>query len=254
MGNDGVAKDCKGKSKGNFDMSPWMAMMVVKGCKGKSKGEGKEKGKGRCSAKRVVDEVDNDSMECKPRACAREGCSFAATWHPTHCCGSCAHSKGEHGPRCEHKPMPEMAAQGGVKHEEVTTGKQQMANQEFGFDFAFPVVVEDGRRLTIAWNKLDDLQQVAEGFMLEHSIPPEEFPTIKGFLEHATTTFGVASQSEEVATSESVAKENEEEGEVLNQATLQLAEMGLGDLEVLRELLKQQGGSVQKVIETLTAQ
>merc|ERR1712070_1130866 len=54
------------------------------------KGKGKGKGKG-CNA-----------WHPEPRPCAHEGCTYAATWHPTHCCGACAHGNG-HGGCCEKK-------------------------------------------------------------------------------------------------------------------------------------------------------
>ncbi|CAJ1336634.1 unnamed protein product [Effrenium voratum] len=43
------------------------------------------------------------------RKCRREGCSFAVTWHATHCCGRCAHS-GLHGPHCEQRGKDAAAA------------------------------------------------------------------------------------------------------------------------------------------------
>merc|ERR1719183_1864546 len=72
------------------------------------------------------------------------------------------------------------------------TNKQNQAEvvhheaDEVCFDFTFPVVVEDGRCLTISWNRADDIEQVAACFANEHGIPLDELPTIKGFLEHAT--------------------------------------------------------------------
>jgi len=68
---------------------PQMAIhMAMKGMKGMCKGKGRA-GNGQCQ---------------QPRPCATEGCSFQATWHPTHCCHGCA-SKGAscHGPRCERR-------------------------------------------------------------------------------------------------------------------------------------------------------
>lgn len=43
----------------------------------------------------------------KERACAADGCSYQATWHPTHCCGRCCDGKDGHGTRCEMKLMPD---------------------------------------------------------------------------------------------------------------------------------------------------
>merc|ERR1712037_33313 len=76
---------------------------------------------------------------------------------------------------------------------------------ESSFDLAFPVVVEDGRRLVIAWNLGDDLQGVAESFSLEHGIPPAELPTIKAFLERATDmSMSVCKKEESFTTSKEV--------------------------------------------------
>merc|ERR1711862_539605 len=41
----------------------------------------------------------------QPTLCAREGCSYMATWHPHYCCVRC-NRNGTHGPRCEKKDMP----------------------------------------------------------------------------------------------------------------------------------------------------
>merc|ERR1719231_2220564 len=64
---------------------PWMLK-----CKGKGKANGKN-----CPVASAA-----DGNESAPRKCAREGCNFSATWHPTHCCAGCAKSGG-HGGRCK---------------------------------------------------------------------------------------------------------------------------------------------------------
>jgi len=67
--------------------------------KGMMKGNFKGKGKGDCKgASKIINEIPE---ACHQRPCAREGCSFAATWHPTHCCEGCRNSKHHHGKRCE---------------------------------------------------------------------------------------------------------------------------------------------------------
>lgn len=50
------------------------------------------------------------------------------------------------------------------------------------FDMVFPVEVEDGRRLTIAWNKSDNPQDVACTFAQTHHIAPDELATIEAFV------------------------------------------------------------------------
>jgi len=216
------------------------------GKRGKGKGKGKHHHFGMCGS---------DSKQEEPKACAREGCGFAVTWHPTHCCQACASFEGQHGPRCEQKPAA-VAAAAEVEASPMLQEQSKTESQEFRDrepDFTFPVQVEDGRRLHIAWNKTDDLEQVAHSFAHEHHIPQEELPTIKAFLEHATAMSGdVGEKSEATPTGRS--KQDEDE-ETLNQAKIQLEAMGFGfgDSDVLLELLKSNGGSVQKVIEILTA-
>jgi len=88
-----------------------------KGCgKGKAKGKGKGKGKDGCKGKgkgkffdllRHCLQAGGHCQDAKPnvlRPCAREGCPFQATWHPSHCCACCMAGTGEnHGGRCERK-------------------------------------------------------------------------------------------------------------------------------------------------------
>jgi hypothetical protein len=121
-------------------------------------------------------------------------------------------------------------------------------NAECRFDFTFPVVVEDGRKLTISWNVADDLAQVAVAFAKAHGIPAEEIPTIKAFLEHVVTMSKAKNEEE----AEQDLASGDQEAVDLEEALKQLEEMGLGDGEVLMELLKSYGGSVERVIEALT--
>merc|ERR1740138_1368379 len=138
------------------------------------------------------------------------------------------------------------------------------------FDFEFPVLVEDGRALTISWNSQDNLEQVAVLFAQEHGIHSEELATIEAFLKHATDR---SRTSEQKTDQESHDAEQEDpdlkdaqeqfkamdlspfddvmqqEGSDLKDAQEQLKEMGLGDGEVLMELLKRNGGGVQRVID-----
>mmetsp|Transcript_42554 Transcript_42554/g.101421 ORF Transcript_42554/g.101421 Transcript_42554/m.101421 type:complete len:507 (+) Transcript_42554:76-1596(+) len=48
--------------------------------------------------------------------CASQGCSYLATWHPTHCCHSCSAGQG-HGPHCERrsKRVPRPCATSGCE-------------------------------------------------------------------------------------------------------------------------------------------
>jgi len=57
------------------------------------------------------------------RACARKGCKFAATWHPTHCCAACANT-GAHGGRCERKVIESTPAETAAVHTQDATNDE----------------------------------------------------------------------------------------------------------------------------------
>merc|ERR1712039_908328 len=204
---------------------------------GKGKGKGKDKGKA------ANDEADGPLAGTKRKAC--QGCGFAATWHPTHCCVACSNGNPKHGPRCGRQPY------------------SVAGDDEATFDQKFPVVVEDGRRLIIQWNISDDLAQVAKDFACQHNIPLDELPTIVAFLEHATATFkqGATEQSNPVDQRDSQGSDRpradlleDDESDKLCRAQAQLEDMGLRlPPDTLRDLLKVHYGSVQRVIEALTA-
>jgi hypothetical protein len=123
-----------------------------------------------------------------------------------------------------------------------------MAVSEPSFDHAYPVVVEDGRRLAIAWNKTDDLDGVAKRFALEHGIMEAEVPTIQAFLSQATTmVIADARQADTWPDEEVVGKP----GNNVNEVLTQVQEMGfcVGDGDVVRDLLEVHGGSVEEVLE-----
>jgi len=252
------------------------------------------KGKGKFCGKRCLDETsipDNEEI-AQPRPCARSGCGFAATWHPTHCCAACQLSEGRHGPKCARKAIPASMEKGTTEMQEMAEAESFLAvdvtqdtmEMEASFDLAFPVIVEDGRRLVIAWNRADELHGVAESFALEHGIPPAELPTIKTFLERATDMSTSVCKKEESFTAskeednddeapkqaqEQLEKnevmhdameraqnelmEKEGEGEAVKLAQKQLEEMGfqIGNIEMLAELLSANGGDVQKLIDLI---
>merc|ERR1711971_240084 len=66
--------------------------------------------------------------------------------------------------------------------------------QEHVTRLKFPVVVGDGRQLTIEWDCGADPHQVAHSFAQAHGIQPDELPTIVAFVEHAETCTGLQSQ------------------------------------------------------------
>merc|ERR1712151_691255 len=96
------------------------------------------------------------------------------------------------------------------------------------FDFTFPVVVEDGRNLTIRWNKIDDRQQVAQNFALQHGIPEEEVSTINAFMDHASSMCGETDESIEVVAT----KETSAEDEAMKDAMDQFEMLDLGDIHM----------------------
>jgi len=188
--------------------------------KGKCKGS-KGLGKGKCKGKDSFDDSGACPEGCQLRPCARQ----------------------------ERVLVPSVGVDASVEvKEQDEANVTHQDSHEVVFDFTFPVVVEDGRRLTISWNREDDIEQVALQFADEHGIPAEELPTIKGFVEHATcmSEFSSAKESES-----DVGCVEQSEGD-LKDAQKQLEEMGLGHGEVLLELLKIHGGSVQRVVEELT--
>jgi len=220
--------------------APWMAMCKGKG-KGKGKSKGKGKGKGWCWWKGCSE------MQQEARPCAREGCQFASTWHPTHCCVGCALG-GTHGMRCTRQLFKATSTEDSVETEE----------KESSFDMTFPVEVGDGRCLTISWNHGDDAQRVAQMFAQQHGILPDEISTIEAFVQQACVLQAAVPASsadetkpecEEAAGAESNASDPDNDA-LLKQATL-LAEAGLGDVEVLLALLRSHDGSVQRTVEEL---
>lgn len=88
-----------------------------------------------------------------------------------------------HGGCCEQRPY-------------VTTSEQNPTTLARGephdqkFDMSFPVVVEDGRRLTIEWNSADEPQKVAQSFALDHGIAADELSSILAFVQKANAMCG----------------------------------------------------------------
>jgi len=140
--------------------------------------------------------------------------------------------------------------------DEVDETSTQDTIGEVSLDLTFPVIVEDGRRLTISWNKGDDLGEVAALFAEEHDIPPEELTTIKAFLAQATTmSEGSKEQTSEPKVAGGELRDSDPKLSDPTDAQKQLEEMGLGDAlgrGVLLELLNSHGGSIERVIEELT--
>merc|ERR1712217_963167 len=149
----------------------------------------------------------------------------SATWHPTLCCAACGSSRGKcHGPKCERKlvvsihdmetPMvsesQNVAPSAPMEHEMdapmendiMLDAPQDNEHQaactsslpETAVHLKFPVVVGDGRKLTIEWECGTDPQQVALAFAQAHGIHPDELPTIEAFVEHAESLARMESQ------------------------------------------------------------
>merc|ERR1712048_934219 len=153
---------------------PWATWFMWHG---KGKGKGKRSCKGTKLGKRSYADAFAEGDEQPARACARTGCKYAATWHPTHCCAACQHL-GAHGGHCEQKTF---------QREGASMQGEPPCTQMPVHDFAFPVVVEDGWNLTIQWYKTEDPQKVAQNFALQHGIPEEEVPTIQAFVVRASS-------------------------------------------------------------------
>lgn len=265
---------CEGKGKAGF--------------KGKGKGCFKGKGKSWCKGSSGAESAacsEQERVGGAPKACAG-GCGFAATWHPTHCCARCAHN-GEHGPRCQRQPFPETTEKTcNASEEKPTCGIEDESARVPQFDLSFPVEVEDGRRLKIEWNHGDEPQTVAASFALQHGIQPDELSTIVAFVEHASkmavppqaATEKVTVDKEDLG--EMAAEEEEEDYEIVPSSgdtcdkeevsdraqepfedeVKKLQEMGFGTQpdgsfspEVLRDLLKDNDGDIQKVVMAILA-
>merc|ERR1719336_2078650 len=196
-------------------------------CKCKGKGPGKGKGKvsswdettfchsaenglpEKCEPERP-NGFPISSEDCRP--CAMD-CGFQATWHPTWCCVGCASGKG-HGPRCEKKhvaPVREdnlsMESEPPSSEHRNISAEPQSASPELHSDSAarlvFPVVLGDGRQLSIEWGREEDPQHVSHRFAKAHGIEDDELPTIVAFIEQANAmTRPVVAQTvaEEVCT------------------------------------------------------
>eukprot|EP00928_Gymnodinium_smaydae_P100382 TRINITY_DN9833_c0_g2_i1.p1 TRINITY_DN9833_c0_g2~~TRINITY_DN9833_c0_g2_i1.p1 ORF type:complete len:571 (-),score=95.41 TRINITY_DN9833_c0_g2_i1:55-1767(-) len=226
----------------------WKAM-----AKGKGKcGKGKWGDWGKCSGKRNAQDVLGDSVDTQRRVsarsetpCASPGCQYMATWDKTHCCNACRSHPGKdkHGPKCDRKSCAATAPEPAVS---------EVAAQQY--DFTFPVEVEDGRRLTISWNRGDCAQDVASAFAHQHGIPPEELTTIVAFVHTANASVAVNSSGSSNACSppqtDSKTDSSEFESYIVAQAK-KLEDMGLGSMDVLVELLRNNEGSAGKVVEML---
>jgi len=252
--------ECGGKGKGKF-------MSFCKG-KGKAKGMGKSKGKGKGKGKFCWDASSEKCAEqTEPlHPCAQEGCEFAVTWHPTHCCHACAHGLQCHGHGCDQVLMPAMTTEKASvevheasdevdEHSTHSEAANQDASGEVRSDLAFPVIVEDGRRLTISWNNGDDLDSVAALFAEAHGIPAEELSTIKAFLAQATTmSAGCKAETSEPNAAVEEQRHSDQKDSDLTEAKKQLEEMGFVDVlgqGSLLELITSHGGSIERVIEEL---
>jgi len=160
----------------------WHATLCCKACNG----AGYCRHGPKCERKPMPEKED---APAPLRACATPGCAFQATWHATLCCKACnADGNYRHGPKCERKPMP-------GAHKPAANSEDNQLEAEThrvpNTHLAFPVVVEDGRQLTIEWDSNDDPHEAAESFAVSHGILPEELPTIVAFIEHANATRAV---------------------------------------------------------------
>jgi hypothetical protein len=135
------------------------------------------------------------------RPCATPGCSFKATWHPTHCCVGCKdHGGACHGPKCERRQqesadVPETTQE---KQAHQDAGEKLITEEKQAGDvddvkevsnvqrFAIPIMLDDGRQLLMEWEAGADLQQVATAWVLENGVPEEYLPQILDFAHQLT--------------------------------------------------------------------
>lgn len=193
---------------------------------------------------------------------------FTITWPPIFAAGT-----GHHGPRCQRPRTPTKAGDD-TRYADPERKKVEMPTEDpqggrATERLAFPVVVEDGRRLVIDWEHGEDPQQVAQSFLLQHGIPADEMPTIIDFVEHATAVTqgarregdqhepSVAPQGNNLQDSdhgllvpEAGSMESLQMSET-EEAVVQLQQMGFGEPDQLRALLETCGGDVRKVVDLL---
>merc|ERR1712228_1017235 len=108
-----------------------------------------------------AEEQKSEEVERKPmpetedapvllKACATAGCPFQATWHATLCCAACKDDgKCRHGPRCDRKPIPCGDA---TATNEKEGRVEAESHRKPCIRLSFPVMIDDGRRLTIEWD------------------------------------------------------------------------------------------------------
>merc|ERR1712062_773158 len=115
------------------------------------------------------------------------------------------------------------------------------------YDVTGPVEVEDGRRLTISWNRSDDPQQVAVLFSQANAIPPAEIPQIAHFVQHATAVTAPAGSAN---TSDS---QTADKGGNDDDMGAELSEAGAsnGQADVCEEAVKQKEAELQQHAMTL---
>jgi len=137
---------------------------TITACKGKGKGKGKWKGKHEDAAQPGGGAQCRREAACRGRRCASTGCEV-------------------HEPLCGEMPTPDTKK---VAEETLAPDAAEALGDNASsphFDVSFPVAVGDGHRATIYWNLGDDPQQVAEAFVAQHGVLPEELPTLLRFVE-----------------------------------------------------------------------
>ncbi|CAE8634285.1 unnamed protein product, partial [Polarella glacialis] len=140
MGPTFLGKGCKGKGKGKGGKGKWREFWG-KGCPGSSE-----------NMETTPDPTAPAPNKEQPRACATPGCSFQATWHPTHCCKACAaHGADAHGPKCERQAikLPEPAGSTEPEAFEVPEAAPQKSQEPAGEvrRMVFPVALGNGKDL-----------------------------------------------------------------------------------------------------------
>jgi predicted transcriptional regulator len=150
---------CGGKCNGH-------EFETITSCKGKGKGKGtgKWKGKRDDAEQPATDAQCKREAECKGRRCTSQSCEFH---EPPRDKLSTPDAKNF----ADEPPAPNAAA--------AADDKASSPH----FDVSFPVALGDGQHATLYWNLGDDPQQVAEAFVAQHGVLPEELPTVLRFVE-----------------------------------------------------------------------
>mmetsp|Transcript_83547 Transcript_83547/g.147695 ORF Transcript_83547/g.147695 Transcript_83547/m.147695 type:complete len:728 (+) Transcript_83547:96-2279(+) len=145
------------------------------------------------------------------------------------------------GPKCERLEENAKEAVKEAKIEAAADGKVEVAPKAAPLNFSFPIILDDGRKLHMQWQRGEDLKEVAMAFAKQHGIPEEMVPQVIDF----------AQQLQSSALKEAPAEEDVKPD--VNSPMQLLKDMGFANVDdkVLEDLLLSNGNDVAKVVETM---